>query len=102
MENYQSQEKYLEVLMTLNDIRIVTYRKMTQSIDRSLQKLFARFSMDSMKNASELEELLTDFDGRFAPQSSMQSDTLLRSNADGSEDVFERCREAEWRLLRYY
>ena len=102
MENYQSQEKYLEVLKTLNNIRIVTYRKMTRFLDRGLQKLFSGFSMDSMTNASELDELLGDSEGSFTHQHSFQPDLLLKSPIEGSEDVFERCREAEWRLLRFY
>lgn len=102
MENYHSLEKYLEVLKTLNNIRIATYYKMTRFLDRGLQKLFSGLSMDSMRNARELDELLRDSGGRFTPPYSFQPASLLKSSTQESEDVFERCREAEWRLLRFY
>lgn len=102
MEKYQSQEKYLEVLKTLNTIRIVTYRKMTRFLDRGLQKLFSGFSMDSLTNTSELDTLLSNSGGSLTHHDSFPPISLLKFPVEDSADVFERCREAEWRLLRFY
>ena len=102
MENYQSQEKYIEVLKSLNNLRIVTYRKMTRFIDKGLRQFFSGLSMDSVTNTGELDQLLTNSKKGFTRESFFQRGALLRSPVEGSEDMFERCREAEWRLLRFY
>jgi len=102
MENLQSQEKYLEVLRTLNNIRRTIYLKMTNALDTRLKKLFSKFSMDSMANANALEEVLPDHHNGFADHFSFQPLSLLESLGEGAADIFDRCREAEWRLLHFY
>ncbi|HYV90403.1 MAG TPA: hypothetical protein VE978_01410 [Chitinophagales bacterium] len=102
MENLQSQQKYLEVLMMLNNIRRGIYLKMTRALDTRLKKLFSKFSMDSMANVNALEEVLPRHSGSFSSHYSFQPDSLLQSLGEGAEDIFDRCREAEWRLLHFY
>ncbi|MFI5135573.1 MAG: hypothetical protein ACHQD9_06950 [Chitinophagales bacterium] len=102
MENLQSQQRYLEVLRTLNNIRRNIYRKMTRALDTRLQKLFSKFSQDSRANASALEEVLPKRVGSFANHYSFQPLLLLQSLGEGAADIFDRCREAEWRLLHFY
>ena len=102
MENYQSQEKYLKILKTLNYIRSLTYKKITGFLDAGFQRLFSGLWMDSMTNATEIDQLLSNGMGNFTHQNSMQSTSLLKFPTEESEDVFEHCREAEWRLLRFY
>src|SRR5262245_61299901 len=102
MKNIQSQQKYLEVLRALNNVRRATYLKMTRALDTSLKKLFSKFSMDSMTNANALGEVLPESHGRFADRYSFQPASLLQSLGEGANDIFDRAREAEWRLLHFY
>src|SRR5690349_4661426 len=102
MENMQSQQKYLDVLRTLNNIRRSIYLKMTNALDTRLKKLFSKFSMDSMANANALEEVLPEYHKGFADHFSFQPLSLLESLGEGAADIFDRCREAEWRLLHFY
>jgi hypothetical protein len=102
MENMQSQQKYLEVLKTLNNIRRSIYLKMTGVLDTRLKKLFSKFSVDSMANANALEEVLPYDHRGFADHFSFQPLSLLESLGEGAADIFDRCREAEWRLLHFY
>ena len=102
MKNLQSQQKYLEVLQTLNKIRRATYLKMTGALDTRLKKLFSKLSMDSMTNANALEEVLHDSHGSFADHYSFQPASLLQSLREGANDIFDLAREAEWRLLHFY
>ena len=102
MEILQSQQKYLEVLRMLNGIRRATYLKMTRALDSSLKKLFSKFSMDSKVNENALEEVLPQHSGSFSSHYSFQPEPLLQSLGEGAADIFDRCREAEWRLLHFY
>ena len=99
----KTENKYLETLRILNLTRSLVYRNIMKSLDKHFQQLFATFSRDSGDNLSEIEGLV---DGKKSRQPSVVSrimnSILFPSVSETAGDLFDRCRQAEWRLLRFY
>jgi len=68
-------------------------------LNKHLKKMFSRLSLDSETNASELSEFISESNPAFA---TFEPGYLVKSIEENSNNLFDSCRNAEWRLLRFY
>ena len=102
MQNNPSPDKYLQILRSLNLARRMIYRKMTRSMNDRLTKMFSKLSLDSESNASELSDYISDETSNSHLSEVFGPARLVESIEEKKEELFDQCRTAEWRLLRFY